>query len=153
MLGLDNIQLDRNINTLSNSEKILLKLALVLSINPKILIIDSVLDYLDSYHKKQLIKIIKKLKRRYQKTIIIISNDIDTMHKVIDYVYILSKGQIVLEGNKYEVFSKVQELKKYKLKVPQIIALENLVYENKKIKLGYRDDINDLLKDIYRNIE
>ena len=36
--------------------------------------------------------------------------------------------------------------------IPKIIEFINLVYEKKGIKLNYTLDINELIKDIYRNV-
>ena len=60
---------------------------------------------------------------------------------------LLYNGKIVLEGTKYDIFKK--DLSKYKLSIPKIIEFEKLTYSKKNIRLGYRDEINDLIKDIY----
>lgn len=151
MVGLDESYLNREIKTLSSGEKRLIALASVLSINPKVLILDSIMTNLDINNQQIIINIINKLKRRYNKTIIIIDNNVEIIHKLADYIYILNDGMIKMEGTKYEVFTKHQELKKYGITVPKIINFENMVCEKKGIRLGYRDDVNDLLKDIYRN--
>lgn len=152
LVGLNPKYIDTNPNNLSKGQQWKLSLAITLSVNPKILILDEPTLELDSNNKKQLIKIIKMMKLRYNKTIIIFSKDTDFVHEISDYVYIFNNGKIILEGDKYEVFTNIQILKQNKLTPPKIIEFVNLVEKQKNVKIGYRDDINDLMKDVYRYV-
>ena len=151
MMELDDSYLNRNPFTLSSGEMRKVAIASVLAFNPKVIILDEPTIGLDNKSKENLIKIIKLLKNRYKKTIIVVSNDADLLLKISDHVILLDKGKIVLEGNKYDVFK--QDIEKYSLKRPKIIEFEQLVLEKKGIKIGYRDDINDLMKDVYRYVK
>ena len=151
MMGLDDSYLNRNPFTLSSGEMRKVAIASVLAFNPKVIMLDEPTIGLDNKSKENLIKIIKLLKNRYKKTIIVVSNDTDLLLKISDHVILLDKGKIVLEGNKYDVFK--QDIEKYSLKRPKIIEFEQLVLEKKGIKIGYRDDINDLMKDVYRYVK
>lgn len=152
LVGLNNDILYRNPHTLSNGEQRRLSLAIALSFNPKILILDEPTLELDEASKKQLIKIIKMMKLRYKKTIIIFSKDTDFVHAISDYIYILNNSKVVLEGDKYEVFTNTKILKQNNLKKPNLIEFVDLVENKKNVKIGYRDDINDLMKDVYRYV-
>ena len=150
MVGLDDSYLDRNPLTLSSGEMRKVAIASVLAFNPKVLVLDEPTLGLDAKSKNNLIKIIRMLRNRYNKTIIIVSHDMELVHKISDYIYIVSKGSIVFEGNKYDVFANNEIIKKYHLNVPNVIKFSKLVLDRKNIKIGFRDEINDLLKDIYR---
>lgn len=150
MVGLDETYLDRNPILLSNSEKKKVAIASVLCTNPKILILDEPTVGLDSESIDNLIILIKLLKNRYKKTIIIVSKNSDFIHKMADNVVVLHDGKIVLNGTKYEVFT--DNIIEYGIKRPKIIEFEKLVRDKKNIRLLYRDEINDLMKDIYRYI-
>lgn len=150
MVGLDLSLVNKKINDLNLIEKRKLQIAIELIINPKILLIDNITVELTMYDKKQLIRIIKMLKNRYDKKIIICSNDIEFVHKIAERVYVIYDKKLVLEGTKYDVFKEEELLKKYDIISPNIIKFENMTYKNKNVKLGYRDEINDLIKDIYR---
>ena len=151
MVNLNPNYLNRNPFSLSCGEKRKVAIASVLAFNPEIIILDEPTLGLDKKSKKSLIKIIKLLKNRYNKTIIVITKDTELAHIISDEVVVLNDGKIVLQGNKYEVFT--EDISKYGLKKPKIIEFEQLVYKEKNIKLLYRDDINDLMKDVYRNVK
>lgn len=150
MVGLNEKYLNLNINNLSSGEKKKLALASALILNPSILIIDEPVIGLDRKTKEELKKIFRILKTRYNKTIIFVSNNLDFVLEVADYVYVLYDKEIVLEGKKMDVLSKTDILKKYGIIGPNITSFENLVLTKKQIKIGYRYEINDLIKDIYR---
>lgn len=150
MVGLNEKYLNLNINNLSSGEKKKLALASALILNPSILIIDEPVIGLDRKTKEELKKMFRILKTRYNKTIIFVSNNLDFVLEVADYVYVLYDKEIVLEGKKIDVLSKTDILKKYGIIGPNITSFENLVLTKKQIKIGYRYEINDLIKDIYR---
>ena len=147
MVDLDDSFLNRKINTLSEGELFKISLANTLVLNPKILILDDPTTFLDYNSKQYLIKLLRMLKNRYHKTIIIMSSNSDFILELCDYIYVLHNYKIAIEGTKYEVFAK--KIDKYGVSKPQIIAFEDMVKNKKNIKMGYRDNINDLIKDIY----
>ena len=153
MVHLEEDTLIRNPNSLSESEKRKLAIAQALICNPKILVLDEPVNSFDEKTKEEYLKLFRLLTKRYNKTIIIASNDLNFVHKIADKVFVLNQNEIVLQGDKYEVFKDTKLLKKYGLIPPYTMLFSNLVKEKKNIKIGYRDEINDLIKDIYRYVK
>lgn len=151
MVGLNSTYINRKINSLSSSELFLIKLASILIINPKIIVLENPTVYLDSKKVNNFLKIIRTIKRRYNKTIIIFSDNSDFVHNISDYIFIINEKDIISEGNKYDVFNDYKRLKLCHIKPPKIIEFEQKALKNKNINLGVRDNINDLIKDIYYN--
>ena len=67
-------------------------------------------------------KTVKKLREKKKVTVILITH---YMEEVIDAdkVYVMDHGHVVMEGTPREVFSRVDELKEYRLDVPQVTIL------------------------------
>jgi ABC-type branched-subunit amino acid transport system ATPase component len=76
----------------------------------------------------------------------------DMLYKIIDDIIIFEDGSILISGNKEEVFSKSKLLKEHDIEIPKILEFSNKVIIEKNIKLGYYDDIKDLIKAVYRNV-
>lgn len=153
MVDLDNSYLNRNLTSLSTGERKRVALASILIYNPKILLLDEPFVGLDQRGKDIIVKILRVLKNRYHKTIIIATQDTDSLHRIVDTVCVIGNKKIILQGGKYDVFKETKILKKYGVQIPKVMDFSLTVLQKKNIKMGYRDDVNDLLKDIYRFVK
>ena len=153
MVGLKEDILIKNPFELSSGEKEKVAIAASLILNPKVLILDEPTIYLDNKSKKNLIRLLKKLKREYNKTVIILSNDIEFIHELSDNIILLNKGEVVLNIKNNELLENCDKLKQVNMEIPKIIDFINMVKERKKIKLESTNDINELIKDIYINVK
>ncbi len=149
MVGLNDSYLEREPLKLSYGEMKKVAIASVLAVNPKVIVLDEPTVGLDHISEESFLKMLKILKNRYHKTIIVMTKDVNMIHKIADYLFVFYKGKLALEGTKYEVFLN-EKFSKLGLPYPKVIEFSNQVLKQKGIKIGYRDDINDLLKDIYR---
>lgn len=145
--------LDKNPFELSSGEKELLSIAIVLSLNPKLIIIDDPTVYLDNKREEYLVKLLKKLKNNYHKTIIIFSSDIDFILKVSDNYLLLKNGKVSSSGTNKDLLLNSDKIKKAGIEVPHIIEFINVVKKQKNIDLELTFDIKELMKDIYRNVK
>lgn len=152
LVDLDESFLGRNPLSLSTGEKRKVVIASTLLLNTDIIIFDEPTLGLDSKSIKNFIRLLKNLKNNFSKTIIVVSRDIEFIHKISDQIVILHEGKIVAAGDKYTVFNNMNLLKSYGLPIPKTIEFSNLVLSKKNVRIGYRDEINDLLKDIYRYV-
>lgn len=152
MVGLDSSFINRKIKTLSDSERFKVALATTLSINPKVLVLDDPTCFLDESKKDNLYKLIKLMRLKYNKTIVILSNDTDFILRVADYIYAINNNKILIHGNKYDVLTS-SKLKNTNINIPDIIKFQKLFEHKIRIKLEYRDNVNDLIKDIYYYVE
>lgn len=140
--------LSKNYSELSTSEtkKVLLIISFLTS--SKTIILENPTTGLDSKSTQTLIKYIKKIKRN-NKIIIITSCNTNFLLEISDRIIVINKGLIV-EGDRFSILSDEKLLNSINLKLPDVLNFSNKVKELKKIKIGYRDNINDLIKDIYR---
>lgn len=142
--------LDRKINTLSKTEKKKVQILLSLFEDREVILLDEPTIGMSYEEKVILSKIIKKIKKN--KTIIIASKDTEFMLLIEGIIYVLNNRKLVKKGTRYEILKDEKLLKKIGLKVPDILYFINLVSTLKNINLPNRDNILDLIKDVYRNV-
>ena len=109
-------------NKLSGGQKQRVAIAGVVAMEPKCIVLDEPTAMLDPVGRKEVLKTVKKLREQKNVTVILITH---YMEEVIDADknYVMDHGRVVMEGTPKEVFSQVDELKKYRLDVPQVTIL------------------------------
>lgn len=99
--------------------------------------------------KKDFIQLLKNL-RKDGKTILFATSDTSVALELSDFVYITTKDKILEGGNPEYILSDRKGLAKARLEMPPILDFIDTVKQEKNIKMLYRTEINDLIKDIYR---
>lgn len=152
LVGLEEDYLEKDIYTLSKSEKKLLQIALALVVNPDILILEDPFVYFDKNSFEKLINMLLELKRKYQKTIIICSQDIDILYQITDNLVIFKDNKVLINDKTKTVFKDLLFLKDNQIELPEIIQFkEEVLFYG--IKLQESKSVNDLIKDVYKNVQ
>lgn len=152
MVGLDDSYMDRRIDSLSNGEAERVAIASSLVLNPKVLILDEPTIYLDFKVKKKLVKLLNLLKNKYNKTIIIMSNDMDFVCSVSDDYVLIDCGKIVKNGEIGDIMFDGDLLNSYGIDISFISQFINIVKTRKNISLGYTYDIDKLVEEVVNNV-
>lgn len=103
---------------LSGGQKQRVAIAGVVAMEPKCIVFDEPTAMLDPNGRKEVIATAHDLNKKKGVTIILITH---YMEEVVDadYVYVMEKGKIVMDGTPRDIFSRVDELKEHRLDVPQ----------------------------------
>ena len=152
MLEIDEELLERSVYSISESELFKVMIASVMLCNPDNLIFDEVLFSLDYKAKTKLLKLLMKLKKFFNKTIIIVCPNIDDIYEFIDDIIIIDEGKILLYGSKYEIYDNNYDLIKEKnIRIPTIVEFIRRM-KTEGIDLDNVDNINELIKTVYREM-
>ena len=109
-------------NKLSGGQKQRVAIAGVVAMEPKCIVFDEPTAMLDPNGRKEVLATAHELNKKKGVTILLITH---YMEEVVDadYVYVMEKGRIVMDGTPRQIFSRVDELKKYRLDVPQVTLI------------------------------
>jgi energy-coupling factor transport system ATP-binding protein len=122
---------------LSGGQKQRIAIAGVLALNSDCIILDEPTAMLDPEGREEVMDTIKMLNKEQNKTIVLITHFMDEAVEA-DRVIIMDEGELKLDGNPRDVFSKVEEIKRYGLDVPQVTELAK---ELKKEGIKLSDNI------------
>lgn len=147
MVDLDDTLLDRKLSSLSDSELIKVEFAKILLLNPKTIFIKNIFTRLDMKNRNKFFKILIKLKKYYNKTIFIFSSEINSIYEFIDDIIYINSEEEYIYSNKFDLYENNKNLKN----IPDIIYFTNLM-KNKYHNMKYTDSINELIKELYREI-
>ncbi|MCD8015719.1 MAG: energy-coupling factor transporter ATPase [Lachnospiraceae bacterium] len=124
-------------NKLSGGQKQRVAIAGVVAMRPKCIVLDEPTAMLDPNGRREVIRTVHELNRTEHVTVILITH---YMEEVIDAdkVFVMDAGKIVMQGTPHEVFGRVEELKSYRLDVPQATLV---THDLRKMGFDLRPDI------------
>ena len=116
-------------NKLSGGQKQRVAIAGVMAMEPKCIVLDEPTAMLDPNGRKEVLHAAHELNRKKGVTILLITH---YMEEVVDadYVYVMDKGHVVMQGTPREIVSQVGTLKEHRLDVPQITLLADLLRQS-----------------------
>lgn len=116
-------------NKLSGGQKQRVAIAGVVAMQPKCIVLDEPTAMLDPNGRGDVIRTAIELNQKKGVTIILITH---YMEEVVDAdrVFVMDKGKVVMQGTPREIFSQVGKLKEYRLDVPQVTILADLLRQS-----------------------
>ena len=116
-------------NKLSGGQKQRVAIAGVMAMEPKCIVLDEPTAMLDPNGRREVLHAAHELNKKKGVTILLITH---YMEEVVDadYVYVMDKGHIVMQGTPRKIFSQVGTLKEHRLDVPQITLLADLLRQS-----------------------
>ena len=116
-------------NKLSGGQKQRVAIAGVMAMEPKCIVLDEPTAMLDPNGRKEVLHAAHELNRKKGVTILLITHYMEEEVDA-DYVYVMDKGHVVMQGTPREIFSQVGTLKEHRLDVPQITLLADLLRQS-----------------------
>ena len=113
---------DRPLQYLSYGQKKRVAIAGMLALQPKYLLLDEPTAGLDPKGRDKMAETMKKLVSNGT-NIIVSSHDMDFMYDYCDYAYLLKRGELVAQGDKYNLFQQTDLLVDAGLDSPWIVKL------------------------------
>ena len=115
-------------NKLFGGQKQRVAIAGVIAMEPKCIVLDEPTAMLDPNGRKEVIEAVEQLRKEKNVTVILITH---YMEEVIDadQVFVMDEGHVVMHGTPKEIFSRVDELKKYRMDVPQVTMLADALIQ------------------------
>ncbi len=109
----------RPVHHLSLGQKKRVSIADVMVMQPQLLLLDEPTAYLDISHTRNLMATLEKIQAKGT-TILMATHDLDLVYRWADWVFVMDKGILMLEGTPDDVFAQRELLEELQLGVPLI---------------------------------
>lgn len=140
--------LDHEPTKLSGGQKQRVAIAGVLSMHPKVLILDEATSMLDPKGRKEVNELVHELHDTHKMTILSITHDIEEVTKS-DYVVVMNQGKVFMEGKPEEVLMNIDGLQKIGLDIPFNVKFY-LKMKERGIELKNPFDEEGMVKELWQ---
>jgi energy-coupling factor transport system ATP-binding protein len=119
---------DRYTFSLSGGEMRKAALAGVLALRPEVLILDESTSGLDPRSRREVLERLLALRRDEGLTLVFVSPSMEDVAELVDRVYVLDEGRVVLSGPVREVFARPEALRRHGMALPKVTEVAHELY-------------------------
>ena len=149
LVGIDESLWERSPLDLSGGQKRRVAIAGVIASNPEVLVLDEPTAGLDPQGSKDMMSLFLGLNQEHNKTIIMVTHDMDHVLNYADNVVVMDKGSCIYQGPAKDFFSDKELLNSLGFVLPRILQLKHLL-EEKGYTLSESLDLDVLSQEIKR---
>lgn len=149
LVGIDESLWERSPLDLSGGQKRRVAIAGVIASNPEVLVLDEPTAGLDPQGSKDMMALFLGLNQEHNKTIIMVTHDMDHVLNYADNVVVMDKGSCIYQGPAKDFFSDKELLNSLGFVLPRILQLKHLL-EEKGYTLSESLDLDVLAQEIKR---
>ena len=120
LVGIDEAIFSQSPFELSGGQKRRVAIAGVISMKPKILILDEPTAGLDPAGRKEILGLVSDLCRKQKMTIILVSHSMDDVAEYADRILVINDGKLAIDATPREVFNHKEVLESFGLSLPQV---------------------------------
>lgn len=141
LTGLSQEYYERSPLELSGGQKRRVAIAGILAMDPEILVLDEPTAGLDPMGTASMMKLFNDLNKKYHKTILIVTHDMEQVFHYCDDVVVVSDGQIMTHTSVKEFFKDASECLKLDILPPALIRMKDMLKDH---GMTIPDDIMDI---------
>lgn len=148
MVGMEKFR-DKTPHHLSGGQQKRVAIAGIIAMRPEIMILDEPTAGLDPEGVEKVLNILNKLNSEGM-SIVISSHDIEMVNGFAEKIFVLNEGEILESGDKHEIFSNKELLKKAHLKAPItteiLYSLKEKGYDVDTTKISINEVVDEIIK-------
>lgn len=122
----------------------------ILAMDPDIVILDEPTAGLDPKSRTQIMEMIKQLQTEQNKTIILVTHEMNDVAKYVDEVKIIKHGKLIESCSPRKLFSADEYVNEMHLDVPDIVKLQRDVEAKYQFEFGHVALTESEFTDMYK---
>lgn len=138
--------------SLSRGEQRKLGIAVILTLQPELLILDEPTAGMDRAHAYQLLDLLELLHRENRTQLILVSHDFELLLRYTTYVMIINDGRIELIGKPQELINKREKLERLGIPLPPIYQTRQLLRQKYPQFSDNMTSIHQVIEEVIRHI-
>lgn len=149
MVNLDEFYYDKSPFELSGGQKRRVAIAGILAMEPDIVVLDEPTAGLDPQGAIEIMEIFLSLKNDFNKTLILVSHDMDFVYEYADEVVLLNDGKVVFKDEVVSFYND-DRLSEYDIEAPKLVDMYTKIKQSKPQE---KLDFEDLIKVIEEKLD